>query len=722
MKLLFLFLVFSVDVLGESPGFSKTGTDDFKALARSGKIVDKTLLIKDLIDQNDLVTLITRPRRWGKSTSMSMLWRFFALEHDQNEAKQNRELFKTLKIRNATTQDPVTGRQVNIFEQFQGKCPSIFLSFKDVRPETLSELILQVRAVISAEYRRHKYLAEELENRTHDHKSTAYNRKLAQSALSKFERLSVDEGDAASKEDLKKSLLFLSQLLYEYNNKTKVCIFFDEYDAPLHMAFKKDYLEEATEFMRGLFGSVLKGNDIILERGLLTGILRLAKADLLSGINNLVEDNVFNSHYASHYGFTDKELDELFDIFHVERTDEDVFRKSYNGYSFYQGQNASTKVSIYNPWSVIQYLKNNGKQDNYWLNTGGTELLDPLVILPDVQDALATLRFDNPIHIRIPKDVTFSGLKGHPATLWPLLVHTGYLTLANPPVLHLASEEYEVDLRIPNTEVRAAYAKFHSQWLKSNNLPDVSSIEQFSSLIASVVAKDSEKVSIWIKREKASGSPIDFTNSKWIVNPLQLAALSGNSEIFTAVYEQYPALRNSVDSDGLNIGDYLHLTGLRIASSPEPSFFKEAVPWLEPLCFGAAYTQPALSTLIVGGGGYLFLHKIRHWAAKGSSLVVLGGVLITLYKDISTWFLKKGFGVSCDRYNHLQKIPPKDFSSLLMFAEYVARNSNSYVSLAACRDEDVVISRFEKAATDVRHAEIKPLTFFLCQSQSHREL
>lgn len=727
MKSLFLILMFSGAVLAESPGFSKTGSDDFKVLARSGKIVDKTLLIKDVITQNDLVTLFTRPRRWGKSTSMNMLWRFFALEHDPIEARENRELFETLKIKNETTRDPATGDQVNIVDRFQGKCPSIFLSFKDVRAESFEELTVALKTVISAEFHRHDYLAVALEKKTHNKEISAYHREYAESNLKKFKRLSVAEGAAASKDDLKNSLQFLSHLLYQHYNKTKVCVFFDEYDAPLHMAFTQGYLLEGAEVIRNVFSPLLKGNTFagndVIERAFLTGILRLAKASLLSGVNNLFEDNVFNSHYASHYGFTENELTALFTIYDVERTDTDNFKKSYNGYNFYRGQNESTKVSIYNPWSVVSYLKDNTHQLlNHWTGTGGTELLDHLVIHPDLQDALATLRSGEPIHIKIPKDVTFSGLTDKPATLWPLLIHTGYLTLQRPPVYLQDTNEYEVDLVIPNTEVRSTYADFHNQWLKSNNLPGVSSIQHFNNLITAIVAKDFEKVSAWIKREKASGEPIDFTSKKWIFNPLQLAALSGNSQIFKVVYEHYPMLGNSLDSDKLNIGDYARLSNLKVTFPLRSSFFKEAVPFLEPFCFGATHTQYVLSAFLVGGGGYLMLHHARHLAARGAGVVVVVGGFITVFKDLGSSLLKKVFGATCDRYNRFHSAEPKDFTSLLQFGEYIVRNHGSYVSFTTCPNSDTLISRFEKVVTEVRHAETKPLTFFLCQPNTSSEM
>ncbi|MEI6805555.1 MAG: AAA family ATPase, partial [Myxococcaceae bacterium] len=720
MKSLFLILMFSGAVLAESVGFPETGTDDFMALARSGKIVDKTLLIKDLIEKKDSVTLITRPRRWGKSTSMSMLWRFFSLEHDRAEAKANRELFENLKIKNATTQEPVTGRQVNVVDQFQGKCPSIFLSFKDVRGETLEELIVKLKTVISAEFHHHRYLALDLEKKASDG-SSAYNKKMAQSYLEDFERLSLNKGRTASKHDLENSLLFLSQLLYDYHNKTRVCVFVDEYDAPLHVAFTRGYLTAGVEVIRTLFGSVLKGNKV-LERGILTGILRLAKANLFSGINNLVEDNVFNSHYSSHYGFTDGELGELFSIFSLERKDKEIFRESYNGYKFYEGDNESSKVAIYNPWSVIGYLKNNAQLLNYWVGSGGTELLDHLVVHPDVQDALATLRSGKPIHIKIPKDVTFSGLTDSPSTLWPLLVHTGYLTLANAPMFHLASEEYEVDLVIPNTEIRSAYSRFHSQWLKSNNLPGVSSIERYDSLVASIVAKDVQKVRDWIEYEKASGEPIDFTSTKWFFNPLQLAALSGDVEIFKTVDEHYTTLRNSVDFEGLNIGDYGLLSGLQISPALDLSIFKDGTPgFSEFFCYAGGLPLVFVPGTVLTLASFLKVPK-----TPGAVAVAGAGAFSIAFsaylKDLAGYILKYSLGSTCTRYQKYHGVHPKDFSTLLQFGEFVVRNRSSYLSLSTCRTGDALVSQFQKAATQVRHAETEPLVFSLCQSKSNSDL
>ncbi|MEI6791384.1 MAG: AAA family ATPase, partial [Myxococcaceae bacterium] len=548
---------------------------------------------------------------------------------------------------------------------------------------------------------------------------SAVDRKMAKSHLQNFERLLVNKGAAASKDDLKNSLLFLSKLLHDYHNKTKVCLFLDEYDAPLHKAFTQGYLLEAVDVIRALFGSVLKGN-LVLQRGLLTGILRLAKADLFSGINHLVEDNVFKNNYASHYGFTDTELDELFTLFDVERTDKEKFRQSYNGYNFYQGQNVSTKVAIYNPWSVIGYLKDKNHQlDNYWIGTGGTELLNHLVVHPDLQDALAVLRSGEPIHIDIPKDVTFSGLTDKPATLWPLLVHTGYLTLKNPPVFHQKTDEYEVDLVIPNSEVQSAYNGFYNKWLNSNKLPDISSIQHFNNLITAIVAEDSEKVSAWIKREKASGEPIDFRSEKWMLNPLQLAALSGDSRIFEPIRQHYSMLIDSKDSEGLSVGDYALLSNLTQNIPLERLMFKEdtASPF-EVLCYWNSAPLGFIQALTFVGGFYAFMSKMAD-RYEVSKVGVSGGVMaISTYysKEIGSWFMKHYFSSVCDRYNKYQNTDPKTFSTLLQYGEYIMRDPTVYVSLTKCKSPDSLVSQFDKFITDVKYAGTKPLTVYLCQS------
>ena len=446
MKSLFLILMFSGAAFCGASGLSMTGVDDFKQLARSGKIVDKTLLIKDLIERNDLVTLITRPRRFGKSTNLSMLWRFFALEHDPIEAKENRDLFETRKIRN----------EARIFENYQGKCPSIFLSFKDVNGETLEELTRKLKAAVSLEFRRHVYLTTNLERN---------NPLGASSDLKKFRSLLLNDGREASKADLERSLQFLSQLLSEYHSGKPVCVFIDEYDAPLHKAFKNGHLTDGTELIQNLFLALLKNNPV-LDRAIITGIFHLSEADLFSGINNIVEDSVIRGPYASHYGFTETDLDDLF--WGSMQESKDRFKKMYRGYKFYNGLKGTPLIDIYNPWSAIGFLKNNGVYENYWISTGETELLDDLILLQGVQNSLNLLLSRRTIHLKIPKDITLIGSRGRPEALWPLLFHTGYLTFADVPVFNEHSNEYEVDLVVPNIEILSAYSQFYRQFRQNN--------------------------------------------------------------------------------------------------------------------------------------------------------------------------------------------------------------------------------------------------------------
>jgi hypothetical protein len=726
MKFFILVLLVATGILANPTGFPLTGADDFKILARSGKIVDKTLLIKDLIEHNNLVTLITRPRRWGKSISISMLWRFFALERNPVAANESKQLFESLKIRHAEVHLPGTGQKVNVFDHFQGTCPSIYLSLKDVRGDNIEQMTTKLKQAVSLEFRRHDYLAVSLEEKSKQDSLPEYIRDEAKSYLDKFKRLALDDGKQASSDDLEGSLQFLSKLLYEFHKGEKVCVFVDEYDAPLHKAFAHGYLEKGTDLIRNMFSPVLKSNSE-LARAILTGILRLAKANLFSGVNNLVEDSVFSTSYAAHYGFTDTDLDELFAAFNIQMGNRELFKASYNGYRFYSGNDESSLVKAYNPWSVSGYLKNKGQLDNYWIGTGGTELLDGPVVHPANQDALAALRNDETIRIKIPKDITFVGLANNQSdTLWPLLVHTGYLTLAKAPIFHMESNEYEVDLKIPNIEVRSAYQDFHNKWLQHNNLPRGSIIQHLNNLISAIRDKNTKKVSAWISEEKRSGNPIDFKIQEWSINPLQLAALSGNIEIFNLIREQYPELENIKDSEGLSIGDYAFLGNSSSILFQDRSLLKDPNTWAENLCV-TEFTRDCIISAISGSTVPLIWQQLKSLYSDaglnkkdGLISVVVGASIPILAKKFLSRYMDDFYSKTCgsfERYDKFIKDPSSP--SLAQFGEFILRKPDSYVSLSGCQSSDTLISKFDRSVTNVKYSMTTPLTFSLCQRPTY---
>ena len=319
------------------------GTSDFPTIVNSnGLLADKTLYIKEVIDSSDTVMLITRPRRWGKTLSQSMLQAFLSSEvHGIKTAG----LFDDLAI--AKVDD---GRYIR---EHQGQHPVIFISFKDVKELTFDGCVNNLRFLIQRLYREHSYLLS--------------STKLLDFELNIFKKYIECEKDVQVITDAIKDL---SELMYKHFNK-KVYILIDEYDTPLNSAYLRGYIEELTELMRNILSLALKDN-INLEKGILTGILRISKDSMLSGLNNLEVYTILDKKYNQYFGFTDDELDVLFKEQGLER-DEPTVKSWYDGYNF-------AGCNIYNPWSILSSLKRDGELEAYWVNTSNNKIIKKLLL------------------------------------------------------------------------------------------------------------------------------------------------------------------------------------------------------------------------------------------------------------------------------------------------------------------------------------------------------
>lgn len=406
------------------------GVDDFAELLNKENnylFVDKTLFIKSIIDDKSKVTLITRPRRWGKTLNLSMLQHFLA---KRISGKSTEKLFEGLFIRK------IDGGR---YQAEQGKYPVIFITLKEVKQKDFAGMVNMLKELINETYDQHKYLldSKELGNETKD-KYKAY--------------LSGD----INQQQIETSLRFLSRCLNEHHKET-VYILIDEYDAPLNQAYQKGYLSDASSMMRNFFSSALKGNPY-LKKGVMTGILWISKNSMLSGLNNVESFSALNDEtYKTHFGFSEDEVKSVFSQCSVDYANET--KHYYNGYNI-------NDCFLYNPWSIMKCLKQKGELMPYWVNTADDDLLKNILVQSSVeikQELQKLISDDNhTIKTVVTEMVRFDNICENPITLWSLLLATGYLTAISRKPFNL---NYECILTIPNEEVKQLYINVFQSWL-----------------------------------------------------------------------------------------------------------------------------------------------------------------------------------------------------------------------------------------------------------------
>ena len=453
----------------------RVGTDNFaKLLIKSDVFVDKSLFVKEFLEDGGDVVLITRPRRWGKSINMDMLARFLAIEVDEQgvplpeEACINRKLFVGGEVdlglstaRKKLLQPLKIAEYKEIIAEHQGQSPVISIGFKEAVGDTYEEIAAAVKTQIIALYVKHKYLEKYIEPQE---KLLA---EVQKEKLARYFKGTMNE------EDIKSSLLFLSELLYKHFGKP-VYVLVDEYDTPIHSIYPQvaqghpAHLKEVLKLFRGIFGAVFKSNDA-LEKGLITGILRIAKADLFSGVNNLSECTLLDKYFCSAYGFTEEEVVQMLDQMPIPTPLEEI-RRWYNGYTF-----GRQSTRMYNPWSIMSCLRNEGELDHYWMDGGGTALVDQALLADDIQENLQTLVAGGSIEIPIIKQIRFDDISSANG-LFSLLLFAGYLN----PDKEIIRGVYA--LSIPNDEVRYIYEQRLLKWLtqklqaKDKELPHLISL------------------------------------------------------------------------------------------------------------------------------------------------------------------------------------------------------------------------------------------------------
>ena len=388
------------------------GLSDFKEIIEYDYYYfDKTKFIENILEDRSKVKLFTRPRRFGKTLNISMLKYFF----DVKNKDENKNLFEGLNISKSE------------YFNKQGEFPVISISFKDYNEKNWKSGFREVKGIIERLYTKYKFLTE----------------KMDEIEVEKFNsiRRTLDLAD------WKNSLLNLTKYLYEYYGK-KVIVLIDEYDQPIINSYINGYYNETIDFFKSFYGSVLKDNEY-LEMSVITGILRVAKENIFSGLNNLEVHTILDSEFTEYFGIMENEVEEALKDFNLEYELEDV-QKWYNGYLF-----GDTKV--YNPWSVINFLKK-GRLRPYWVNTSGNGLIQLYLekLKNEIFDEFSRLLNKENIFETINDSMTFGNLEANfEKNIWNLFFHSGYLTLAK----KNDEDEEEVYLKIPNEEILKMFSK-----------------------------------------------------------------------------------------------------------------------------------------------------------------------------------------------------------------------------------------------------------------------
>ena len=411
------------------------GVEDFKEIIdKDGYFVDKTLMIKKLIESRAKVTLFTRPRRFGKTLNQFMIRRFFEDERTRSgERIDNGHLFNGLKIAEC-------GEEILKHQQ---QYPVIFLSLKSAKQPNFQEAYKKICRGIAEEFRRHQYLLEG--------KSLADDQKIL------FKKIMTEQADYGEYND---ALKFLSECLWQYHGKNTI-ILIDEYDVPLENAYFRGFYDEMIDFIRSLFESALKTNPY-LEKSVITGCLRISKESIFTGLNNLETDSVLHTRYGDAFGFTQEEVEELLAYYGLSEQLEEV-KKWYDGYLF-------NDFEIYNPWSILKYV--NDRKDHvtefalpYWSNTSSNSIVREMVGEADeiAKADLETLMAGGTIEKQVHEDITYGDIHQTQDNLWNFLFFTGYLKKVGE---RTVGNNLWLEMKIPNIEVATIYENSISYWFE----------------------------------------------------------------------------------------------------------------------------------------------------------------------------------------------------------------------------------------------------------------
>ncbi|MFQ6881867.1 AAA family ATPase [Clostridium sp.] len=415
------------------------GIDNFEMLITRGYyFVDKTLLIKDLLDNKAAVNLFTRPRRFGKTLNMSMLQYYFEDRRDEftGEKIDNSYLFEGLNIKGESEK----------YTKYMGKYPVINLSLKSAKQGSLDLAFQCIREEISNEFKRHKYIIES---------------DLLKTEKEHFMKIVNNDKDMSL---YITSLKFLSDCLNKYHNE-KVIILIDEYDVPLENAFFEGFYKEMISFIRSLFESALKTNSS-LEFSVITGCLRISKEIIFTGLNNLKIISILDDRYAEHFGFIDDEVIKICEDYNIQQKYETI-KQWFNGYIF-------GETNVYNPWSVMQYVDDlkaniNRLPKSYWANTSSNSIVKSLIERADditkgeIEALIEGKTIEKPVH----EDITYDDVYDNLDNLWNFMFFTGYFKKISERMDENTQENF-VELAIPNLEVKYIFRTKILKWFNEH--------------------------------------------------------------------------------------------------------------------------------------------------------------------------------------------------------------------------------------------------------------
>lgn len=413
------------------------GVENFEDIIKSDYYyVDKTMLIKELLDLKGKVNLFTRPRRFGKTLNLSMLRYFFEDTGDSGKNECNKKLFQDLKIIN-------TGE---MYTSHMGMYPVLNLTLKSAKQETFEKAYFTMQMGIAVEFERHRSIVE------------TGKKLLPSKDYERYVRIAEEKAD---EKEVRGSLQLFCRCMHAITGKNTV-ILIDEYDVPLENAYFRGFYGEMVDFIRSLFEAALKTNDY-LQFAVITGCLQISKESIFTGLNHLNIISVLDKKYSEHFGFTESEVLKMMQYYHVESRFP-TMKEWYDGYLF-------GDTEVYNPWSVIKFLYDlysdvNAFPRPYWINTSSNDIIKEMIVHADreMKAQIETLLDGGTLDIQVHEEVTYGDMHSSDENLWNFLYFTGYLTKESE---YFKESSVFLRVRIPNIEVKTIYQNTILCWLKA---------------------------------------------------------------------------------------------------------------------------------------------------------------------------------------------------------------------------------------------------------------
>lgn len=397
------------------------GISDYRLASSEYYYVDKTMMIKEFLDERPMVSLFTRPRRFGKTLNMDMFRTFFEKTDEDTSV-----YFKDKKIWQC-------GKK---YRDYQGKYPVIFITFKDIKRDTWEETYDQIEDVLKQEFERHSELFD-------SERCSRYEKEYMKKVV---------EGKANSTE-LIVSLQRLSKMLDTHYGISPIIII-DEYDTPIQQGYIKGFYDKVVLFMRNLFSGGLKDNRH-LSYGFLTGILRVAKESIFSGLNNLAVNSILDHRYSEYFGFTAEEVKEIARYYNAEEKYDEICAW-YDGYRF-------GETDIFNPWSVINYFRNHCQAKAFWQSTGSNDIIGEVLksASADVYERLHALMQGETFWTYVDTEVIYPQIQNNPSSVYSFLLVAGYLKVIKAEMSF--GGNYMCEVTLPNREIASVYNKYRTE-------------------------------------------------------------------------------------------------------------------------------------------------------------------------------------------------------------------------------------------------------------------